>query len=46
MARYCVKEEYQEYPAPGCTGCFMVGKWTYHYSDGTKETVSMRYRRQ
>jgi hypothetical protein len=42
--RYYIREEYKEYPAHGCGGCFMVGKWTFHYNDGTKETVTKRWR--
>lgn len=41
----CINEDYREYPAPGCIGCFMIRKWTYYYSDGTEETVTVRERK-
>lgn len=44
--RVCVREAFEDKIAGGSVGLFRVKKWTYHYSDGTKETVSMRYRRK
>ncbi len=34
MPRDCINEDYEEW------NC--VRKWTYYYSDGTKETVTVR----
>lgn len=45
-ARYCVREEFEDKIAGGSVGMFALKKWTYHYNDGTKETVTLRYRRK
>lgn len=45
-ARTCIKEEFEDYAAVGSAGMFRIKKWTFHYSDGTKETVKIRYRRK
>ena len=43
--RYCVKEEYWEVPASGCVGCYISKQWTFTYSDGTVEHVTVRVRK-
>jgi hypothetical protein len=37
--RHCIRETFNEGPAPGCTGCYWLKVWTFHYSDGTMEQL-------
>lgn len=46
MRRYYIKEEFEDKAAAGSVGMFRIKKWTYHYNDGTKEVVTLRYRRK
>jgi hypothetical protein len=41
----CTRETFREGPAPGCTGCYWLKVWTYHYSDGTTEQLKTVERR-
>lgn len=41
--RPCVREEYIRHPIYDGS---VVHTWTYHYSDGTKETVTMTERKR
>ncbi len=47
MDRYCIKEEYVEaegtYIGAVSYG-YVLKEWSYHYSDGTVETVTLRER--
>jgi len=43
--RHCIRETFNEGPAPGCTGCYWLKVWTFHYSDGTVEQLKTLERR-
>lgn len=48
-ARTCIKETFNDvdgyyYGGPSYVG-YRVKEWTFHYSDGTKETVKIRYKK-
>lgn len=43
--RELLREEFTDLAAKGCGSCYRVRKWTFHYSDGTKETVTTRTRK-
>ena len=41
--RYLVKETFSDVEAFGCTRVFRLKKWTYTYSDGDVEVVTVMY---
>lgn len=43
QARVCIREEFEDYAAPGCINMYRVKKWTFHYNDGTTETLKTMY---
>ena len=39
FSHQCIRETFNEGPAPGCVSSPWLKVWTFHYSDGTTEQL-------